>query len=361
MKIAVYTIAKNEEQFVTRWYESAKQADYLLIADTGSTDRTVEIAKELGINVIEIKVDPWRFDTARNLALDALPDDIDWCIALDMDEVLAEGWLTDFCQEVWDEASFTRIRYLYTWSWKEDGKPDLQYGGDKIHKRHGYRWKHPVHEVLVCEGEEIQHWIQWFRINHHPDNTKSRASYFPLLKMAVEEDPDDDRNAFYYARELYFHGYLEEAKAEFLRHLSLPRAVWKAERAASYRFLAKCEPYQTEYWLLCAIQEDPSRREAYVELAQYYYEKQDWVNCLVYCDKAVDIQDKPLDYLCEEFAWCALPYDMASIACHNLGLKTAGGMYLSYALLHDPDNKRLLENRKFFNVLPQWMSDPGPC
>jgi hypothetical protein len=36
MKIAVYTVALNEEQFVERWYNSAKDADYLLIADTGS-------------------------------------------------------------------------------------------------------------------------------------------------------------------------------------------------------------------------------------------------------------------------------------------------------------------------------------
>jgi hypothetical protein len=45
MKVAVYTIALNEEAFVQPWYESAKDADYLLIADTSSTDRTVELAK----------------------------------------------------------------------------------------------------------------------------------------------------------------------------------------------------------------------------------------------------------------------------------------------------------------------------
>ena len=45
MKIAIYTIAKNEEQFVEDWYNSAKDADYLLIADTGSTDNTVHIAE----------------------------------------------------------------------------------------------------------------------------------------------------------------------------------------------------------------------------------------------------------------------------------------------------------------------------
>ena len=44
LKIAVYAIALNEEQFVQRWYESAKDADYLLIGDTGSTDKTIELS-----------------------------------------------------------------------------------------------------------------------------------------------------------------------------------------------------------------------------------------------------------------------------------------------------------------------------
>ena len=48
MKVAIYTIALNELQFVQPWYDSAKEADYLLIADTGSTDGTIEAAKELG-------------------------------------------------------------------------------------------------------------------------------------------------------------------------------------------------------------------------------------------------------------------------------------------------------------------------
>lgn len=79
MKIAVYTIALNEVKHIERWYESAKQADYLLIADTGSTDGTIEKAKELGINVISINVKPWRFDVARNASLAAIPSDIDYC------------------------------------------------------------------------------------------------------------------------------------------------------------------------------------------------------------------------------------------------------------------------------------------
>ena len=92
MKVAVYSISKNEEQFVERWAESAAEADMILLADTGSTDNTVNLAKSLGITVVEIEVKPWRFDKARNKSLDAIPQDYDYCIALDLDEVLVPGW-----------------------------------------------------------------------------------------------------------------------------------------------------------------------------------------------------------------------------------------------------------------------------
>ena len=60
MKAAVYTIALNEAKHIKRWYESAKDADYLLIADTGSTDGTVDLARSLGITVVQIQVKIWR-------------------------------------------------------------------------------------------------------------------------------------------------------------------------------------------------------------------------------------------------------------------------------------------------------------
>jgi hypothetical protein len=348
-KVAVYTIALNEEQFVERWYESAKDADYLLIADTGSTDGTRETAIKLGINVIDVKVRPWRFDDARNASLVAIPEDIDYCIALDMDEVLLPGWkdhLTDALSSGW-----TRPRYQYTWNWLDEAEtvPSLQYGGDKIHARRGYRWTHPVHEVLRTYGDtkETQGWIG-LEIHHHPDNTKSRGQYFPLLKMAVDERPEDDRNAYYYARELYFNGLYEEAAKQFKRHLSLPTAVWAPERAASMRYLAKIEPDNREEWLIQAIKEAPGRREALVEMSQHLYSVQSWASCLHFAKKALDIVEKPLDYLCEAFAWGYLPWDLAAIASYYEGNVEDAFIYGTEALRLNPENERLKANMKYY-------------
>ena len=40
---------------------------------------------------------------------------------------------------------------------------------------------------------------------------------------------------------------------------------------------------------------------------------------LLYATKALEITEKPLDYLCEDFAWGYLPYDLAAIASYHLG------------------------------------------
>ena len=249
MKIAVYTIAKDEEQFVERWAESCKDADFRFILDTGSSDRTADIARSLGVVVTHATFDPWRFDNARNLALAALPQDIDLCIALDMDEVLQPGW-----REALETTAATRPRYKYVWSWNDDGSEGLVYGGDKIHARHGYTWKHPVHEVLKPTDTEVQGWVNGLEIHHHPDHTKSRSQYLPLLKLAVEEDPRDDRNQFYLAREYYFAGEYGLAQYHFNRHLEL--SAWHPERAASYRYIAKMRPDAAEFHLYKAIAED---------------------------------------------------------------------------------------------------------
>ena len=343
MKIAVYTIAKNEHQFVERWQQSACDADSLHILDTGSDDDTVTIARDLGVDVVVRKIEPWRFDAARNASLAMLPGGADLCVALDMDEVLQPGW-RDELEKLGPE--ITRPRYRYTWSWKSPGVPDLQYGGDKIHARHGYKWKHPVHEVLVPDGiEEVQAWTQ-LEIHHHPDSTKSRGQYFPLLELAVAEDPEDDRNAHYLAREYFFHGRYDEAEAEFRRHLMLPRAKWPPERAQSYRYLYKIT--RNPQLLKVAVMEDPERREAYVDLAYHYYAREEWEECLSWAKKALAITEKPLAYLIESAAWGDLPHDLAAVAAYNLGFYQEAKHHGMEAVKLSPYDARLNRNLKLY-------------
>ena len=59
---------------------SMAEADGVYVLDTGSTDGTAERLRALGAVVVEERVEPWRFDTARNRSLELVPEDADICV-----------------------------------------------------------------------------------------------------------------------------------------------------------------------------------------------------------------------------------------------------------------------------------------
>jgi SAM-dependent methyltransferase len=92
LNVVVYAICKNEAQFVARFCAAAREADQVIVVDTGSTDETCNLLVAHGATVHEISIKPWRFDDARNAALSLVPADADICVSLDLDEILQPGW-----------------------------------------------------------------------------------------------------------------------------------------------------------------------------------------------------------------------------------------------------------------------------
>ena len=344
MKVAVYAINKNHAENLQRWADCARDADYLIMADTGSTDNSLVVGAQAGIEMHQIVIDPWRYDHARDAALALVPQDADYCIALDTDEFLQPGW-REHLQAAFD-AGITRPRYRYIWSWDERGNPGLEFAAEKIHPRHGYRWRHAAHETLVRDVEEKQGWCG-LEIHHHQIPKPYRSHELPLLEIAVTEAPDDDRMAYYYARCLYYAGRNQEAERQFLRHLALPKATWRAERAQSMRFLFKITG-DVKY-LNDAVAEAPERREAWVDLAQYYYDNDLWLSGLLAAKKALAITVKPLDYICEPHAWGPVAHDLAAICAFRAGMFQEARFHGQVAINLSPYDSRLVDNMRFYS------------
>lgn len=345
--VGVCAIALNEEQFAARWAKSAADADYILVADTGSTDKTCSILEGLNVDICDISVRPWRFDDARNTALALLPSDLDAVISLDMDEVLVPGWRAKF-EAGWKE-NCTRLRYRYVWSWFAPGIPDVSYYGDKISGRHTHRWKHPVHEILKPTVAEVSCFIEDILIEHHPDSSKPRSQYLPLLELAIKEDPEDDRCSHYLGREYYWHGQLKEAIKELNRHLSLPRAQWLAERAASMRYLGKCyelmrNSVEADYWYTNATLEDPASHEALIDAARFALGQKRFYAVLDYCEKTLALPSTGGSYLNERYALSEGPYDLAAVAHYRLGNKPKAIQWATKAISLNPHDPRLVKN-----------------
>lgn len=346
MKIAVYAIAKNEEQFVKRFVHSAKEADYILIADTGSSDNTIELAKSLGIQVVSICVSPWRFDKARDTALCLLPADIDVCVSLDLDEVLEPGWRQEI-ERLW-KPNTTRMRYGYDWG------QGIKFQYEKIHARHGYWWHHPCHEYprMDPRGQEVYVETEKLLVRHLPDLTKSRAQYMGLLEVAIKEDPQCPRNAFYYARELVFNQRWNEAQGALKRYLELPDAIWPNERSYAMRLLGQCfdnlaDEAQAIKWFRLACAEAPNTREPWCSLSLFCHNKGLWLESYSSAQQALLINEREHVYTCDPKVWGSHPHDLASIAAWNLGYREDAIKHCIKAVEMDPFDTRLKQNLTF--------------
>lgn len=98
MNISLCTIAKNEEIALPKCLSSVKDVvDEIVVLDTGSTDRTVEIAKEFGAKIYHFG---WcnDFSAARNQALKYVTGD--WVLVLDADETLTPEIVPDLQQAI---------------------------------------------------------------------------------------------------------------------------------------------------------------------------------------------------------------------------------------------------------------------
>lgn len=342
MKICVYAISKNEEMFVERFCNSAKDADLILIADTGSTDDTVKLAKKHGATVPSICITPWRFDDARNAALAMIPRDFDVCVSLDLDEELQPGWREEI-ERVWTEGT-TRLRYGFDWG------AGIVFKYEKIHARHGYRWTHPCHEYPIPYLINEQYAdTDMLMVIHKPDPTKSRGQYLPLLEMSVKEDPNDPRNAFYYARELSFHGQWEKSIEECNRYLALPGANWPNERCYAYRVISRCYDALGNWDAAMsaarqAVIEAPHTREPWCEVAKLAYQRHQWPECYGAAMSALAIEQREWVYTVDPAVWGALPHDYASIAAWHLGLKDEALKQAQLAVEKSPDDERLKRN-----------------
>lgn len=350
LKICVYAISKNEAHFVPRFCESAKEADLILIADTGSTDGLPDVARQHGAVVHDICITPWRFDLARNAAMALIPRDMDVCISLDIDEVLQPGWREEI-ERVWKKGETTRLRYMFDWG------AGIAFYYEKIHARHGYFWHHPCHEYPVPDGRITEVWAQTDMLLavHKPDPTKSRGQYMDLLELSVKEDPRCPRNAFYYARELSFHRRWQESIDALNRYLAMPEATWQNERCYAYRTMGRCYSelgnlHEAERAFHQACAEAPNTREPWCELAMLTYRQRRWEETFAYAMRALQITNRQAVYTCDPAVWGHWPHDLASVAAWNLGLKDIALKQAEMAHEASPDDVRLKTNLDYIRA-----------
>jgi glycosyltransferase involved in cell wall biosynthesis len=152
MKITATIITLNEERNIARAIESLRCSDEILIVDSGSVDRTVELAEKLGARVIEAG---WRgFAGQKNWAAEQASND--WILSLDADEALSEALESEILNlkktgPRYDAYTMPRLaRYLGRWILHSGWYPDRKI---RLYHREKATWVGDfVHETVHVKG-----------------------------------------------------------------------------------------------------------------------------------------------------------------------------------------------------------------
>ena len=245
--------------------ESIKDADEIVIVDTGSTDKTLEIAKKYTDKILHF---PWTndFSEARNFAKDQCTGD--WILSIDADHQL----LTPI-SEVKKVIEKTDKRVLNIKS--KSGK-NWHYRAVLWKNDSDIFWKGKVHENLNIIGEEntdIERNCD-YSINHKLDPKRNLN-----ILLTMEQTP---RNLFYIAKEYLDLKEYEKALEYFDKYL--PVATWLDEKAEAYFYKAK------SLWLLSrgsearescfeAIKLNPMMKKALILCSEMHFEpwKSKWL------------------------------------------------------------------------------------
>ena len=332
LKITIYAICKNEEQFVDQWFTSMMEADYICVLDTGSTDGTYNKLLQWRdkfpekIIISQKKYNPWRFDTPRNDSMKLAPEDTDiyWCT--DLDEILEPGWSQDL-RDNWQE-DLTRGLYLYAWSHNEAGAPLRVFWYDKIHTKN-YVWKYPVHETLFYVGQEKENSKQISSrvlLHHYPDFSKSRSNYLSLLELRVQESPEDFYGKVYLAHEYLIQKQPEKC-IEYINHIVLPAAQSSPDLlfipdlhaflGDAYYMIGRKDLAERNYRM--GIASFPGYRENYLSLGYLLMEQNRVLEARDLINEMFNKTNRFYSWLERDASWSYLPYDLAAWIYLSLG------------------------------------------
>jgi glycosyltransferase involved in cell wall biosynthesis len=182
MKITATIITYNEERNIARAMESLRCCDEIVVVDSGSSDRTAEIAEKLGARVIE---SPWGgYARQKNYAAECAQHD--WILSIDADEALSEAlegeiWHIRKKGPEYDGYTMPRLaQYLGKWILHSGWYPDRKV---RLYDRRKARWVGEyVHESVVVDGRvgHLQSDLLHFTCDSLSEHLKTMNRYTTL-------------------------------------------------------------------------------------------------------------------------------------------------------------------------------------
>ena len=214
LEISLCMIVRNEEESLGRCLDSVRDAvDEIIIVDTGSTDRTKEIASLYTDRIYDYA---WcdDFSAARNKAFSyASKPFLMW---MDADDVLEGSELPKLLalrERLAEEVDAVMLPYHC--GTRPDGTPELVFERERILRRGaGFRFSGVVHEAITLRGNIIRGDAAIRHLGEHSEESARRnlALYERAMERGMRMTP---RDQYYYARELMANGLTVRAEQAF--------------------------------------------------------------------------------------------------------------------------------------------------
>jgi len=226
--ISVCIIAKNEEAVLGDCLESVKDADEIVVCDTGSTDTTVQIAESYGAKVCHFE---WcdDFAKARNYAKQHCT--AEWILSIDADETLQEGGMDKIRALPLDGHDAVNIILRGAFTNNTHIMPRL-FRNNPI-----ALWVGEVHEVINMKpsmDSDIE-----IRYGYSPSHALDPER---TIRILSKQEPKDGRTCYYLAREYWYKKEFDVAIRWFKK--CLEQSTFPGERADAWLYMARC------YWKL---------------------------------------------------------------------------------------------------------------
>lgn len=349
--ISLCMIVKNEESVLERCLDSVSElVDEIIIVDTGSTDKTKQIAEKFTDKVFDFTwIDD--FSAARNFAFEKAA--MDYILWLDADDIILPEDKVKFMELKEELDPMTDVVMMrYNIGFDEKGRVVFSYFRERLIKRsRNFKWFEPVHEYLQFNGQIIHSDIG---ITHAKlEQGKSNRNIHIYENLLANGKKLSTRGTYYYARELKDNKHYKEAIKRFSEFLDSGLG-WVEDNIMACSEIAKCyqftgEPEKALQSMMRSFQYDTPRGELCCQIGSYFKEKAKYRQAVFWFELVFRLQ-KPQDswgFHQEDF-WGFIPSLECCVCYDKLGEYEKAELYNNLAGNFKPDSDAVHYNKKYF-------------
>lgn len=350
--ISLCMIVRNEENSLGQCLAGVRGiADEIVIVDTGSTDRTKEIAAEHGAVLYDFEwIDD--FGAARNYSFSkATQEYIMW---LDADDQIKDE---DHERLKHLKATLTpdyqSVTMAYNLAFGSDGKPTVSLRRNRLVRRDcNFRWIGPVHEYLAAGGRTFHSDVC---ITHRKDKTHTDRNLNIYRGRVAKGEEFSPRDLYYYANELRDHGFHEEALEYYGRFLDTEQG-WIEDNYQACLKMAEChERLGNRTGKLRALWEtlryDVPRSEFCCRIGSDFLTERKYDQAVYWFKQALALPKREGMGIQDLTSATWVPHLQLCLCYDRMGQHARANYHNEMALEYAPEHPSMLYNRRYFKNL----------